>query len=62
MKTTDESIRFYNYRDVMHLLGVGRSTAYALIRRLNGELIAKGYEGIIPGRIPSRYFKERVYG
>lgn len=47
-------------KDVMASLGICETNAYALIRRLNAELNAKGYI-TIRGKVPRKYFMERFY-
>ena len=51
---------FYTAIDVQNILGVSKSTAYREIKRLNGELKSKGYI-TISGKIPVKYFSERLY-
>lgn len=46
--------------DVAELLGVGKSSAYSIIKRLNGELEKSGFL-TVNGRIPKKYFFERFY-
>ena len=53
--------QFYNAQDLAELLGVSKSTAYVHIKRMNDELISKGYL-IIPGKIPIAYVQERFFG
>lgn len=48
-------------RDVMAVLEVSESKAYGVIRQLNGELSERGFI-TIPGKIPTAYFEEKVYG
>ncbi len=50
---------FLDVTEVAELLGIGKSTAYGVIRELNAELIAKGYK-TIAGKISTRYFFERT--
>lgn len=45
--------------DVVSLLNIAKPTAYALIRRLNSELEAKGYV-VISGKVSTKYFYERL--
>lgn len=45
--------------DVASLLNIAKPTAYALIRRLNSELEAKGYV-VISGKVSTKYFYERL--
>lgn len=46
--------------DVMDILQISRNAAYVLIRKLNKELEEAGYI-TIAGRVPSKYFYERMY-
>lgn len=46
--------------DVMDVLQISQNTAYVLIRKLNKELQEAGYI-TISGRVPSKYFYERMY-
>lgn len=50
-----------NVRDVMEVLEVSESKAYGIIRQLNNELAGEHYI-IIPGRVPTAYFEEKLYG
>lgn len=52
---------YYDVFDVCKLMGVGRTTAYRLMKKLNAELEEKGYI-TIAGRISKQYFHERTYG
>ena len=47
--------------DVMEALGIAKTTAYDIIRRLNQELKNDGYI-TITGRIPCAYFESRFCG
>jgi hypothetical protein len=49
--------------DVMEILGVGQTKAYTIIKKLNAELAEKGVlkESLMGGRVPERYFYERVF-
>ncbi len=53
--------RFLDVNDVCEILGVGKSKAYQTIRKLNKELESNGYL-IVAGKIPKKYFLERIYG
>lgn len=46
--------------EVGEALGMSRSYAYKVIRRLNGELEARGYL-TIPGKIERGYFESRLF-
>ena len=51
---------FLTVIDVKTILGVSKSTAYREIQRLNEELKSKGYI-TVSGKIPTKYFMERLY-
>lgn len=48
-------------QDVAEYMDVSVPMAYKIIRRLNDELVAKGYL-VVAGRVNRRYFEEKVYG
>lgn len=56
-----EKRNYYTVEDIMQLLGVKRSKAYSIMRKLREELIASGnlIEEYPVGRIPKRYFNSR---
>ena len=39
----------------------GKTKAYSIIKKYNGELAARGFL-IIRGRCPRKYFEQKVYG
>ncbi len=55
------SIPYINANDIMDILGIGRSKAYEIVRQMNQELEADGYN-IIKGKVPVRYFQKKFYG
>ena len=58
--TLNSNKMFYTAIDVEQILGVSTSTAYREIKKLNDELRKKGYI-IISGKVPVKYFMERLY-
>ena len=56
-KSTNDKY-FYTVVDVISILGVSKSTAYREIKGLNSELM--GYI-TISGKVPAKYFMERLY-
>lgn len=58
---TVKQLEFYNVKDVMKMLNVQETKAYRIIRNLNRELEEKG-KITIAGRIPKKYFDERLVG
>ena len=52
---------FIEVDEVQQMLGVGKTKAYSIIKKYNGELAAKGFL-IIRGRCPRKYFEQKVYG
>lgn len=51
---------FLRVADVEEILGVSESYAYKLIRKLNKEIKAMGFE-TIQGRIDTKFFYEHFY-
>ena len=56
----NEELRVFLADDVAAMLGVSKTHAYKIIKKLNYELEEKGYI-TTPGRIPKAYFEERCY-
>lgn len=52
---------FIRADEVIHLLGVSKSEAYRIIKRLNDEMASKGYI-VVNGRVNRRYLEEQIYG
>lgn len=52
---------YYDVYDVIKLLGVSKSKAYAVMRETNDDLEEQGYL-VISGKVPARYFNEKWYG
>ena len=52
---------FIKAEEVEKFLGVSKTEAYRIIKRLNDELKDSGYM-IITGRVSRRYLEEKVYG
>lgn len=52
--------QFYSHKDLMDMLHISRSKAYAIINMLNKELREKGYIVAKPGQIQKSYANERL--
>ncbi|MDQ0149367.1 transcriptional regulator [Eubacterium multiforme] len=52
--------RYYFVKDVMKMLEVKETKAYAIIRELNEEPNKNGYI-TVAGRVSKRYFDKRYY-
>lgn len=52
---------FVNAEEVSKTMGVSKTYAYRVIKRLNDELSAKGYL-VVQGRTSRKYFREKIYG
>ena len=52
---------YLSAKDISELLEVSLSKAYKLVRTMNTDLATKGYL-VIPGKVPTAYFKEQWYG
>jgi hypothetical protein len=55
-----QTYKFLFVGDVMEILGISKSKVYEIIRKMNKELEAEGYE-TIAGRVPRRRFCEKFY-
>ncbi len=60
MVVNDTSM-FYSANEVKEILGISRTRAYALVKELNSELASRGFI-VITGKIPKKYFEEKIYG
>lgn len=51
---------FYDYKDVMSILGVSRSKAYGIIKGMRDECLQKGCisKTYPEGKIPRKYFNQ----
>ncbi|MBP1736752.1 MAG: helix-turn-helix protein [Oscillospiraceae bacterium] len=52
--------KFLSANDVAAVLGISRSSAYRIIRRLNCDLEKSG-KITVSGKISARYFYENIY-
>lgn len=52
---------YYTVGDVQEMLGISRSCAYKIIRKLNEELAQNGFI-TIAGKIPKKFLNEHYYG
>ncbi len=51
---------YYDVTDIIRILGISRSAAYALIRKLNEELRKANYL-TFRGKVSSEYLRKRIY-
>ena len=52
---------YYTADEVAEMVGVGRTTAYGIIKKLNKELEKNGYL-VIGGKLPKEYFDAKYFG
>ena len=52
---------FITAQEISDVLGVSKSKAYSIIRKLNEELSAKGFI-TVAGRVSRKFFEEKFYG
>ncbi len=52
---------YYTANEVAFMVGVGRTTAYGIVKQLNRELKEKGYL-VVDGKVSKDYFDERYFG
>lgn len=60
-KTMQETKLFYTAAEVAKMLNISVGQAYRLMRDWNKELEQKHFL-VIAGRIPVKYFEEKIYG
>lgn len=53
--------QYITAEQIQAVLGVGRTKAYAIVRKLNTELTDMGYI-TVAGKCPLEYFKKKYYG
>ena len=52
---------YYTAEEISKMIGVGKTSAYAIVKKLNKELSDKGYI-VVSGKIPKNYFNEKYFG
>ena len=52
---------YYTAEEISKMIGVGKTSAYAIVKKLNKELSDKGYI-VVSGKIPKKYFNEKYFG
>lgn len=52
---------YYSANDIAQMLGISKSGAYSIIRKLNSELESRGFI-VIQGKVSKAYFEEKWYG
>ena len=57
----EQVTRMIRAEEVAEALGISRTSAYAVIKELNRELVEKGYM-TVTGRISREYFELRYFG
>ncbi len=53
------SMKFYTVKDIQNLLGVSKTKAYDIIRKLNQDLEERGFI-VVRGKIYKEYFNKRL--
>lgn len=53
--------KYVDASELVQTLGICKSKAYAIIRKLNQELEKQGYI-TVAGKCPRKYFEEKYYG
>lgn len=52
--------RYYTALEVGKMIGVGRTSAYSIVKKLNKELSDKGYL-VVDGKISKDYFESKYF-
>lgn len=55
------AVKFITSAEVAEELGVSKSQAYKVVRRLNEELESRGFL-VVAGKVSRQFFEERFYG
>ena len=53
--------QFITATEVAEIMGISRSKAYQIVRKMNRELKAQGYL-TVAGKCPAQYLKQKFYG
>lgn len=59
MKNTNQM--YLSAKEVANILGMSKSYAYTVIKKMNAELEKRDCI-TIPGKIPTKYFEEKFFG
>lgn len=59
MKNTNQM--YLSAQEVANILGMSKSYAYTVIKKMNAELEKRDCI-TIPGKIPTKYFEEKFFG
>jgi hypothetical protein len=52
---------YYTAAEIAQMIGVGRTSAYAIVKQMNEELKSRGYL-TVGGKIPKEFFNEKYFG
>ena len=52
---------YYTADEVAKMIWVGKTSAYAVIKKLNKELASRGYI-VVSGKVTKAYFDEKYFG
>ena len=52
---------YYTADEVARMIGVGRTTAYGIVKKLNKELEKDGFL-VVGGKLPKEYFDAKYFG
>ncbi|MFI3255000.1 MAG: DNA-binding protein [Eubacteriales bacterium] len=55
------NVKFITSAEVAEELGVSKSQAYKVVRKLNEELESRGFL-VVAGKVSRQFFEERFYG
>lgn len=56
----DNKKMYIDAKEVMEITGMGRSTAFTAVARMNKELAEMG-KYTVRGKVPRRFFQEKFY-
>ena len=52
---------YYTAEEIAQMIGVGRTTAYGIVKQMNEELKSRGFL-TVRGKVPKEFFDAKYFG
>lgn len=52
---------YYTAAEIAQMIGVGRTTAYGIVKQMNEELKSRGFL-VVRGKVPKEFFDAKYFG
>ncbi|MBO4911482.1 MAG: ICEBs1 excisionase [Butyrivibrio sp.] len=52
---------YYTAAEIAQMIGVGRTTAYGIVKQMNEELKSRGFLAV-RGKVPKEFFDAKYFG